>query len=377
VAHSPDTSHYVDLTIYDKDPQEIFDDSVAALQAELPEWVPRESNVEVLLLEALSLEVAEGVFAINRLPGAIVEVLLRLFGIERSIGTPPTVTLRFTMVGTTGYTIATGTQARVTLPGAADPVIFATDTELVIAPGSSFGDVAATGDRYTSEANGIAANTTLDLMDSLLYVEHVKTQDTIVGGTDPDDDHSYFTRAIDRFSRLSDALVLPSHFTIAALEHSFVFRATSIDNWDGVSGTPGLDGGHITVAVYGDGAVLSAPQKTELLTNLEESALANLVVHLVDPTINTQAVTTTVKALQGFDITEIQTAIEDAINGYLSPMTWEWGTTLRLFELTTLINNVEGVDYIVTQTTPNADVVLTGVAPLVDAGTLTITVQPA
>lgn len=377
MVQSPDVSQYVDLTVYDKDPQDIFASAVAALQVVLPEWVPRESNIEVLLLEALALEVAESVFAINRLPGAVVEVLLKLYGVERSIGQPPVVTLRFTMVGTTGYTIPAGTQARVVLPGAADPVIFSTDTELVIAPGSSFGVVAATGDRHTSEANGIAATTTLELLDAMLYVEHVKTETVVSGGVDPDTDQDYFTRATDRFSRLSDALVLPRHFEIAALENPYVKRAKALDNWDGSGGAPGDDPGHITVAVYGDGANLSAGQKTDLLNTLEASALANLAVHLIDPTINSQNVTATVQALAGYDIAEVEAAIEQAIELYLDPLTWGWGTTLRLFELTTVINNVPGVDYIVSMTTPNANVSLSGHAPLVDAGTLSITVQPA
>src|SRR6185369_1741748 len=249
---NPDIRPFVDLRIYDKDPVDVFENAKMLLMTSLPDWVPRESNVEVLLLEALALQVAEGIFAINRLPGAITEILLKLFNIDRSIGTPPIVDLRFTMVGTTGYTIPAGTQARATLPGDLEPIIFTTNIELVISPGNSFGIVAATGDRYTADANGLATNTVFDLLDALIAVETVKTETVVAGGTDPETDDEYFSRSVARFGRLSDALVLPSHFEIASLEQPYVKRAKAIDNWDGTGATPGTVAGHITVAVYGD-----------------------------------------------------------------------------------------------------------------------------
>lgn len=374
---NPDITPYIDLRIFDLDPVDVFENAKLALQTNLPEWVPRESNVEVVLLEALALPVAENIFAINRLPGAIVEVLLKLYGVVRSIGTPPTVNLRFTMIGNSGYTIPVGTTARLTLPGELEPVVFTTNTELNIAPGNYYGVVSATGDRYTSEANGVAAATLLELLDSILYVETVTTEADVAGGSDPETDEEYFARAIARFGRLSDALVLPEHFEIAALEQTYVKRAKAIDNWDGTGATPGTVAGHITVAVYGDGANLSAGQKSDLQTLLDSAALANLVVHIVDPTINTQAVTASVQALPGYDGATVDAAIGAALEAYLDPMQWGWGTTIRLFELTTVINNVEGVDYIISMTTPNANVALTGNAPLADAGTLTITVTEA
>lgn len=374
MVRSPDTTPYVDLRINDKDPQDVFEAAKNELMTVLPQWTPRESNVETLLLEALALEVSESIFSLNRLPSAITEVLLKLFDIQRSIGSPPQATIKFTMIGTTGYTVPVGTRARLVLPGDLDPIVFTTNIELTIAPGSTFGTVAATGDRYTADANGVVSGTVLELMDSILYVETVSLDADVTDGTDPESDEDYFARAVARFGRLSDALVLPSHFEIAALEEPFVFRAKAIDNWDGTGSTPGTVPGHITVALYGDNVTLSSGQKTTVLNLLEESALANLEVHIVDPTINSVNVTATVKALSGYDTTVVHDAIVAALDAYLDPMTWGWGTVVRVFELATLINNVAGVDYIASLTAPASDTTLTGNAPLANAGTLTITV---
>jgi len=374
---NPDITPFVNLKIFDLDPVDVFDSAKAELQTNLPQWTPRESNVETVLLEALALQVAEGIFAINRLPGAIVEILVQLYGIQRSIGTPPTVHLRFTMVSNTGYTIPVGTRVRCVLPGDLEPVVFTTDVELNIAPGVYYGIVAATGDRFTADANGVEANTFFDLLDSILYVDTVKTEDVVVGGADPESDDAFFARATARFGRLSDSLVLPKHFQIAALEQPYVSRAFAIDNWDGTGATPGTVAGHITVAVYGDGAVVSSGDKLTLHDLLDAEALANLVVHIIDPTITTVAVTATVQALAGFDTTVVHDAIVAALTTYLDPSTWPWSGTVRVFELATLINNIEGVDYIASMATPSSNVTLTGNAPLADAGTFTITVTGA
>lgn len=374
---NPDITPYVDLRIYDLDPVDVFVNAKLQLQSDLPEWVPRESNVETVLLEALSLQVAENIFAVNRLPGAVVEVLLRLFGIERFIGTPPIVNIRFTMIGNSGYTIPAGTTARLTLPGELDPIVFTTNIELNIALGNFYGVVPATGDRYTADANGVAAGTFLDPLDSQPYVETVKTEADVSGGADPEDDSDYFARAIARFGRLSDALVLPSHFEIAALEQPIVKRAKAIDNWDGTGATPGTVAGHITVAVYGDGAALSSGQKSDLQTLLDTAAMANLVVHIIDPSINTVAVTAALQALPGYTSGDVQTRVVAALTAYLDPSQWGWSTKVRRFELASLMDGIEGVDYVDTITTPATDVTLTGNAPLVSAGTLTITVTGA
>jgi uncharacterized phage protein gp47/JayE len=372
---SPDATPYIDLTIYDKDEQDLYEDAEANLQAAIPTWVPREGNVEVLLLSALAGAAAETVFAINRLPSGILEALLKLFGVTRSSGNAPVADLEFTMVNTIGYTIPSGTEVRLNLSGGLEPVVFATDAELVIAPGNLTGTVSATGDRFTDEANTTVSGTTMELLDSLIYVESVSLDSITTGGAGPEDDETYFTRGTTRFSRLSDTLVLPRHFAAYALEWPGVYRASTLDNWDGSGGAPGDDPGHVTVAVYGNAATISAPEKTALQTAMQTLSLVNLVVHVIDPTVTVINVTSTVKALPGYTSGEVQANVVAALQAYLDPATWGWGTTVRYNELIATISAAEGVDYVASLTVPASDTALSGHATLVDAGTLTITVS--
>lgn len=376
---SPDITPYVDLTLNDKDPQDIFDTALLDLQTKLPGWVPREGNTEVLLLEALALQAAETVFALNRVPSAVVEAILKMYGIERDIGAQPTVNLTFNLVINTGYTIPAGVTVRLNLAGGLAPVDFTTATELTINPGSSSGTIAATGDRFTAEANGATAGTAVELLDSVIYVDTVTLGSNVSGGRDPETDDDYLDRGVQRFSRLSETLVLPSHFTSYALEQANVERAFALDNYtpanDGDNNGPvGNDAGHITVAVYGDNTTLTAQEKTDLEVAMEAIALGSLDVHVIDPTITTVNVTVTVKRRSGYQAADVQANVVAALSDYLKPASWEWGTLVRRNELIGRIDAVEGVDYVETLTTPAADQTLAGVAPLANAGTLTVTV---
>jgi uncharacterized phage protein gp47/JayE len=265
---------------------------------------------------------------------------------------------------------------RLDLAGGLDPVVFTTDVALTIPAGSSEGIVAATGDRYTTEANGVASNALVALLDAIAYVDVVRTNSIVAGGRDQESDEDWIARGTQRFQRISETLVLPKHFTAQALENPAVVRATTLDNFNSGagSGVPGDHPGFVTVAVYGNGAVVSAPDKAALDATLESLSAANLSVSVIDPTITTVAVTVTVKALEGYSSSQVQANVVAALQGYLHPSTWPWSGTVRKNELIALISNAEGVDYVSTFPTPAGDTSLSGNAPLAMYGTLTVTV---
>ena len=131
---NPDITQYTNLVIYDKDPQDIVDAALVVLQARLPEWTPSETNIELALLEAMALEVAETIYTINRLPEVMVETLLALYEIERDQGVAPSVTIEFTMADNAGYTIDEGTEVSISI-SASENLSFFTDSDLIIVPG--------------------------------------------------------------------------------------------------------------------------------------------------------------------------------------------------------------------------------------------------
>ena len=371
---NPDITQYTNLVIYDKDPQDIVDAALVTLQSRLPEWTPSETNIELAVLEAVALEVAETIYTINRLPEVMVEVLLTLYGITRDDGTPPDTTITFTMADDAGYTIPLGTEVSIPI-SETENLSFFTDANLVIAAASLSGTVAATATESTINANCIASGTVCELVDAIESVETVVTASTIADGLAPESTELWLERGIQRLQRLTDTLVIPAHFTQAALEQSYVVRANAIDNYDPTSGNdPGEDAGHITVVVYGDGAVVSSPNKATLLTLLENNSAGNLGIHIIDPTIQTVNVTATVNKIDSFNSTVVLNNVVDALEEYLNTENWSWSGTVRRNELIALMSNVAGVDFVVSLTTPSADVAIGADKVLVTYGALTITV---
>lgn len=542
---TPDLSPYVNLTLYDKSEQDIYDAAVLSLQTNMPDWIPREGQTEVLLLEALAQEVSEAVFAINRLPGSITSILLQLFGIFADPGTAPTATVTFTLADTDGDTIPKGTKLLLALDGGLQPIIFTTDDDLVVASGSATGTIGITGTQATDLANGMEIGTDLQVIDSsLTSVDSIVLATEIAGGVDPELTIDWLNRAIQHLARLSDTLVTPAQFQAALLERPEVVRAMTIDNYDptknilsaddadfegslgtwgaginwavaqdtthalrgthsmkctranatpgngyaanggqgylidagatytafasvygdattdgkvftfslhwldpagatlsqvdqnvtvvsgswtnvsvvgqvapddavyaklfitddpqaapdsgqaiwvdeadlklgtdttfdvgGISQVTGNDGGHITLVAYGENVALTANQKAAILSDFAPQAETNLAIHIIDPSITVQDIAVTVVGVAGSVMADVQAQVTAAIQAYLDPDAWDWGTTIYLNELIALVSNCDLVDRVVDFTTPNADVALTGIAPLVDAGTITVTVQ--
>lgn len=373
MAINPDFVRYTDLRLLDKDPEDVYNAALLVLQTRNPDWVPESTNIEVMLLEAMSMLVAEAIFSVNQLPKIQVQAQLALLGVERDAGSPPTVEVEFETVGDAGLAIAAGTTLVLTLD-TGDIFEFETDTELVIPESSTTGTVFATAIQYGSQANGTPAGTVLDLKTDISDVFNVVTSTDVANGADAEVDEAWIERGIQRLQRLSETLVVPQHFINYALEDTNVARATVIDSYEPPSGTPGADAGHVTVLVYGSTGVLTTEQKNDLLAAMEALSAANLTIHVIDPTVTEVDVEVDVVKFSSYDSVDVEASITAALDEYLSPQYWEWGQYVRCNELIALISNVPGVDYVDVLTTPATNFDLGESVALATPGTYTINV---
>lgn len=379
---SPDLHPYVDLTLLDRTGRDI---AVAALQdaaSRMPGVVFREGMTEVATVEALAVVTAEQVTAINRIPNATTEGLVNLYGIVRDPGSPPRVSLLFTLIDTAGLTIPAGTEVVLDAGAGQALVIFTTDVDLVIAAGVDTGTVAATGLVNTVALNGLPSGTGV-LLRSAIPASSVVTSGAVAGGEEPETDDAWFARAVARFDRLTETLLKPGQFALAALEQPGVFRALGLNRYNPAAGTgaPGDHPGHITVAVLGLGGVaLTAGAKSDILAALEEGSgveaggAAHLVVHVIDAMVTAVAVTVTVVRKATATVAEVQAAVTEALGDYLDPDSWPWAATVYRHELIALVDGVAGVERVQSIDVPAADLPLAGVAPLADAGVITVNV---
>jgi hypothetical protein len=370
MAVSPDLAAYIDLTVFDRDPTAIAARAIADAQAKLPSWIPRAGNTEVVLIETLSQVVAELVFAVNRLPTALLEAELALLGATRDPGNPPTATATFTFVDATGYTIPAGIRLNLTTPSGSMP--FTTDHAVIAPPGATTLTVGITGGVNTDAANGTVTGTPVELLDSLFMVNQVVLGSSVAGGRSIESDTDWLTRGVNILSGLTSTYVLARHFTLAALAMTDdnVYRAFTLDEWDAGSG--GTAVGHVTVAVLAPGgAFLTATQKADVQARLAAGAQAGLAIHVIDPTVTPVAVTATVHT--NSDPATVRAACVVALEQFLSTDTWQWGSEVRVNSLIAVLSQTPGVTYVSSIATPGSDIALPGAAPLAKLGAVAIT----
>ena len=475
---SPDVTPYYDLRLYDATAQQLFDGAMAQALVRLPGWQPLEGDTAVVLLEALSWIAAEGIFAINRLPAAVVRVLLMLFGVTVDVGAQATATVSLRYSDGAAHTVPAGTMLQLDM-GGPTPLLMATTAAAALPAGGTTVTVGVVFSAFTGAPNNVAAGTGVQLVNALVFLDAATLAASPAGGRYPESDASYFARATQVLQRLVATFVLPVHFQAAALQNPAVFRAHAIDNYDPTaagSGTPGLDGGHVTIAVLGpNSALVGAADKSALLATLQAGALANLAVHLVDPTFVSVDVGVTVMPLPGYGMlatpkvpalvaqasgslpagtytyrltrispsgetltgpaatittsaaggvqvvfpagggvfnvygrvgvgtqlangvsgqfwadtggvggaqvppavdtsSPLVATVSAALASYLSPKQWDWSGTVRRNKLIQVVSSVPGVDYVETLT-PATDVVVAGVAPIVQAGAVVVSID--
>lgn len=310
---SPDLVGYTDLTLFDRSPSDLVERALLDAAVKMPSWQPRDGNTEVVLMEALALEVSELVYAINRVPSSVVEVLLKLYGVERSLGSPPTASATFTLSNASGYTLPAGTVVRLLL-NTDDPVEFTTDADVTVASGATTVTVAITATRNTAAANGTASGSALVMVTAVPYVDSVVLATAVTAGADAEADPDWLDRGIQRLSRLVSTLVLPEHFTAYALEDPLVFRALTIDNFDAassneqqtvaISGAP--TGGSFTLSYGGQTTAAIAYNATasQVISALEalSSAGAGNVTGTGGPLPGTAVVVTFTSRLGSADV---------------------------------------------------------------------------
>jgi uncharacterized phage protein gp47/JayE len=369
---NPDYTPFIDLALYDKVAEDIYDAALVTLQSRMPDWKPTETNTEVMLLEALAIEVSETIFTLNRLPVNMVRVLLSLYGVGRDPGEPASTTITFTMLDTDGYVIPAGTEVVIALAND-ELVSFFTNTDLSVV--GLTGTVSATSNEYSSSPNGIPSNTAVEVVSAVIGLDSAKTASIVAGGRDLETLDAWTQRGVQRLQRLSEVLVLPRHFTQAALENANVVRANTVDNYDitDVGADPGDNLGHVTVVVYGDNANLTTEQKAELLAEIEALSVANLVVHIADPVIESIDVTATVKVAATYSSSAVLAAVSAQLAEFLSPDSWQWAGTVRINDLVSIIDQVPGVEYVNSIIAPASDVVIDAGITLVSSGTINVT----
>ena len=212
---SPDFSEYVDLTIFDKDITDVYDDAVEYAQIALPEFTPRVGTIENAILEATSHQTASMIATFNRMPDGLMEGILKLIGFDRIEATSSLATVEIILSVNTGQTIAAGTVFSYDVydgAGVLTQNLYETTVDLTIANGSTTGSVsvqASTPSLYPD----IPIPSTLTVVSSTPFILSASLTALTTAGTDSETDAEYFNRGVIFLSSLSNAITTASQLT--------------------------------------------------------------------------------------------------------------------------------------------------------------------
>lgn len=151
------------------------------------------------------------------------------------------------------------------------------------------------------------------------------------------------------------------------------------------------------VSIDRAGEAQSSPIKTAVMAYLQELREQNFEIYSLDPEYTTVDVQYEVTGQRGFSELDLKARVESALANYLDPAVWgmpdagsglsarDWVNkpVIREYELSTVINNVIGIDFIDPGgltfgvqggSMSSDDLTMSGVAPLPRAGNITGTV---
>lgn len=205
---SPDFSEYIDLTINDLQPIDIYTMARDYATMALPEFNPRVGTVEDAMLEAMAYVSALVNGSVNRLPNGLMEGILRLMGFYRDEATFATTSVIFTTIDTSGLTIPAGTQvsfSETTDEGVISHV-YETTEAVVIASGSSTSAATQIAAVEAGVKPVISSGTSLAILTPIASLFTATSSGTFVQGTDTETDTDYFTRGSTFLASLSRTL---------------------------------------------------------------------------------------------------------------------------------------------------------------------------
>jgi hypothetical protein len=349
---SPDFGNYIDLTIYDIDAFQAYDDALVYARDAVPEFQPRTGTLEEAIMQAISYNTALISSQINRLPNGLMEGITRLAGLERLEATFATGEAIFEVFDDNGVTIPEGTVIAYEVIDDDVVISYAFETvgDLVIPEGSTTGNVSI----RATEAGvypALLGTQELELISPAPGVVGVELASSISIGTNAETDVDFFNRATRHFISLSSALATKNHLVnfikvnYPSIGTIAVFDLTdpsgSLD-WDEVP-----EPGYVTIVLSDiSGGELVGAQSTSLIDDISSRTVAGLIVGATNPVPVSVEVTVDIVIADGYDSTETRSAVSAYLSSRLSTLGYDFSGTIIKNELISAVANITGVRYV-------------------------------
>jgi uncharacterized phage protein gp47/JayE len=310
------------------DPEDLFQQFVDFMQANIPGWQPSDGSLDVWM--------AEGFAQIAEQATDVTTSIFRWYGANVA-NVPPidavAASSTITITGTSGFTVAAGynlalADANGTLIG------FVTTTDAVLTGGTAAGVpiiASAQDGQAGAGASGNGLSGTVTQVDSVADVSTVTLDASTAGGSDAESDDDYLPRLIAEEQLRTVAPILPRDFAQLSKRVLEVDRCAYLDGYNTADGTSNNALMVTLTPLQADGSNVSSPGKTAIIDQFGEDgatpALVGFVVNVADPNRTAVGVAFTAVAEDGWDPVDAKASGEQAVQDYLDPANWGQPTT--------------------------------------------------
>lgn len=359
---SPNFSQYVDLTLYDVEPQDVYSAALTYAQTALPEFIPVIGTVEDAVLQATSYMTYILAAGINRVPNGLMEGIIKLMGFSRREATFATGSALFTLSVNTGTTIPEGTiiAYTTTIDNEVVAYSFATTTDTIVPSGS---DTVSIAIEATEEGQypTLLDTQQMILISSVPTILEVSLDADIVNGINSETDAQYFDRAAQFLSSINTSLATKRQLVNYIAANYPTVNISAVYDTTNSAGNllfaTAAAPGYVTIAVaQSDGTALGSTIKNALQADVAGKAIAGLNVGVIDITTFSCSIAVSIAVVSGYTPATVQASVADAIESYISPLGWDQEQTINPNKIVALIAVIPGVGYVssVTLTIPTS-----------------------
>lgn len=439
-----DFTEYINLTVFDKEPGDIYRDAIELARLTLPDFNLRTGTPEDAIFQAMSYISAHNIASINRLPNRLMSGIVSLMGYQRQEAVPAEIDVIIYLDTYDGAVIPYGTtftydtifedevvqyafwtteaieiaavdpetaldypSAQVTLTcleaGIIPPIddnvdftIISSGTPIqacVTASPNNFanGVNADTDEDYLSRASTYIRSTTQALVKASQIeayiltaypdvVSRCKVYDLTNGDDVSGEIGVYRSQDIASVSITSDVatvvletestFVVGDKITVSIVdatpagifngEHTVTYSSGSTIRFALVHGnvvsTPITSGtvhigdevsGYVTIFAYGFNTYLNFLEKSSIIADVRNKAVAGLSFEILDPTLVSFDISGEIAVYSNYISTDVQTSIENALIDYLSPTSFPYTSDrVRNSQIVSIISQIPGVAYV-------------------------------
>ena len=235
---------YINIPIV-TDTDVLIQQALFSIAQNVPGWVPREGNLEVLLVEQFAAMAAEAANVASDVPASIFQYFGSLIGITPNAGASAQIQTTWTLVGNApsgGYAIPSGTIAGFFYGGAAyqfqtlqDETILAGTNSLSITM-QAVGVGSAYNIQNLANFNPLTTYLQMQAQDpnvsSILVTATAATDTSLTLGVDPETTQNFLNRLTAELQLLAPRPITPSDYALFAQNIAGIYRAQAFDGFN-------------------------------------------------------------------------------------------------------------------------------------------------